>query len=284
MFWQPVMANTGLAFLKIGAGARAAAMGEAYVAIANDATGLYWNPAGVVRVPLREVIFTHNEWFQGVSHDFIGIVFPRQKDAIGLSIILNNIDGLERRLIASKQPIAEFSAHDVAVGLSYARKFGSRLNLGITTKYLYEKIYLDSAFGFALDLGFQLETGFAGIVVAAAIHNIGTMSELRQESIKLPTLVRFGCASPLAALSDGKLLLAADIMHVLEEKTHLNLGVEYFWKSRIALRAGYQTGFEEKGISTGFGLNLGVIRFNYAFVPFDADLNNTHRLGLGLKF
>ena len=53
--------ETGFAFLKLGVGARAMGMGSAYVAIADDPTALYWNPAGLASVTKTQVTAMHNE-------------------------------------------------------------------------------------------------------------------------------------------------------------------------------------------------------------------------------
>lgn len=48
------ISNAAVLFLRIAAGARAAGMGEAFVAIADDATASHWNPAGLGAYPLAE--------------------------------------------------------------------------------------------------------------------------------------------------------------------------------------------------------------------------------------
>ena len=68
--------TTGLNFLKIGVGGRPAGMGEAFVAVADDASALYWNPAGLARLTSPEAIAMHNEWFQGMRYEYLGYVQP----------------------------------------------------------------------------------------------------------------------------------------------------------------------------------------------------------------
>jgi len=64
-------------FLKIPVGARAVGMGGAFVAVADDATAPWWNPAGLVYLPYREVLPQHSEQFGNlVNHDYLGAVFP----------------------------------------------------------------------------------------------------------------------------------------------------------------------------------------------------------------
>jgi len=62
-------------FLKIGVGGRASAMGDAFVAVANDASALYWNPAGLSQFTQNQVMFSHNKWVVDINHDFLGLVY-----------------------------------------------------------------------------------------------------------------------------------------------------------------------------------------------------------------
>jgi hypothetical protein len=80
-------------FLKIPVGPRAIGMGGAFTAVADDATAPYWNPAGMIYLPYREVILQHSERFGSLlNHDFIGGVMPLggpagRQGALGLSLI-----------------------------------------------------------------------------------------------------------------------------------------------------------------------------------------------------
>src|SRR5436309_7220574 len=64
-------------FLKVPVGARAVGMGGAFTAVADDATAPWWNPAGMIYLPYREVIPQHAEQFgKLVNQDFLGVVLP----------------------------------------------------------------------------------------------------------------------------------------------------------------------------------------------------------------
>src|SRR5205823_560162 len=62
-------------FLKIGVGARAAGMGDAYTAIADDGTATFWNAAGVARVERTEISLNHNSWVGGLLEEHFAYVF-----------------------------------------------------------------------------------------------------------------------------------------------------------------------------------------------------------------
>ena len=74
-------------FLKIGVGGRASALGDAFVAIANDASALYWNPAGLSQFQSNEIFFSHNEWVVDINHDFLGAVYHLdQTNTFGIAL------------------------------------------------------------------------------------------------------------------------------------------------------------------------------------------------------
>ncbi|HEX9971786.1 MAG TPA: PorV/PorQ family protein [bacterium] len=278
-------ANTGLSFLKLGAGSRAVGMGEAYIALANDASGTYWNPAGLVNLSGTELLFTHNKWFQDITNEFAAVGFRAGKNAFGISFMSNTIGGIERRVKASAEPLDVLTAHEIMLGLSYARGFGENFNLGATIKYLYQKIYIESASGVAVDLGLQYTTPLQGLKTGLVFQNFGFMSKLQGESTKLPQTVWLGLAYQLPfQILNGEFLLATDWMKILDSTSHLNFGFEYNFIKYFAFRFGYQTGFEDKGIHGGFGVSFNRYRLDYAFVPFASDLGNSHRISFGITF
>ena len=63
----------GFAFLKLGVGARAMGMGSAYVALADDPTAVYWNPAGLAGAEGAQVVVMHNEWIQDFRQEFAAV-------------------------------------------------------------------------------------------------------------------------------------------------------------------------------------------------------------------
>ncbi|MBL8016044.1 MAG: UPF0164 family protein, partial [Ignavibacteria bacterium] len=83
--------TSSLQFLKIGAGARATGMGETFIAVSNDITALYWNPAGLMQFEESGVHFSHTEWLVDLNHEFFGGVYRfGGNNALGLSVISLN--------------------------------------------------------------------------------------------------------------------------------------------------------------------------------------------------
>lgn len=274
---------TGLAFLKVGVGGRAGGLGEAYTAVADEVTATYWNPAGLTLVSHSQLNFTHTEWIEDISSEFLAFVFPAFRGAIGLSFYSNNVGGIQRRVIPSDEALGNVEAHDIAVGISYGRRFNSSVDGGITVKYLYEKIFIESAAGFAFDIGVNFHPFDNTFRVAFVAQNFGSMGKLLEESIELPKTFRVGVAYPIVLESlGGAILLAADGVKVLETDFRANFGAEIQLRERIALRFGYQTGFDNKSLGGGFGLNFDHYHLDYGFTPFNSNFGDTHRFSFGL--
>ena len=277
--------DTGLAFLKIGVGARATAMGEAYVGLSDDPSGIYWNPSGSAWTDKRQAHFSYNSWIQGMNHNVAAMTLPTKIGTFGIGLLLNNIDGFERRTFASEEPQGTFSSHDFSVILNYSQRIGDKLSIGGNFKYINEKIYIDDASGYMIDLGARYKAPVSGLWLAAAVQNFGFSSAMAEEELRLPRTIRLGAAyrAPFAEMNN-KLLFAVDWVQLLEEDGHINLGAEYNPVPMLALRLGYQTGYETKDISAGFGVNTNWVNIDYAYVPFGRDLGDSHRFSLTTCF
>jgi hypothetical protein len=155
---------------------------------------------------------------------------------------------------------------------------------GVTLKYLYEGLFEDEASGWAFDLGFYYLTPVKGLTASASVRNIGSMNALRAEETTLPSEIRAGVLYEYPLSNDFDLSGAAELLKYFEATTHMNLGAEILYKNVLALRGGYQSGFESRGFTTGVGLTWGNLRFDYAFLPFSLGIGNANLLSLQFRF
>ncbi len=274
----------GLSFLKIGLGARAGAMGESYVAVANDATSVLWNPAGLCDVQGKDVLFSHNQWFEDIRSEYVGTAMRFGKNGFGLGFILNNVSDIEHRAPQTGTLLGLFNAYDVALVGAYGRQVREDLSLGLALKLLYEKMYVYSSSGFACDFGARYHPPVKNVTLAAAIQNVGNMSAMRDEEMSLPLTARAGLAYVLETEPlHGDLLLSADVSKSSDYRATFHTGLEYTFDQRFALRGGYLFGHDDRGLSAGIGLSFRTYRLDYAYIPFDLDLGNTHRLTFGIS-
>ena len=160
------------------------------------------------------------------------------------------------------------------------------LHVGVTAKYVYEHIYTETAHGLAFDLGLlSAPLANTGIQLALAIQNIGFTSGLNRESIDLPEIIRFGAAANnLSTLPFGTVSAEMDLVQIQNENIHVNMGVEMIVENMLAIRAGYQTGYADKGLGAGLGMFLKNIEFGYAYTPFSSNLGDSHRFSARWQF
>lgn len=275
--------KSGLAFLKIGAGSRAAAMGEAQVALANDANAIYWNPAGLALSNKAQLAVTHLEWLENINHNFAAITFRGFGGTLGLAFTTQTIPGIELRDKPTAEPLGTFDARDVAFALAYGKKWNDNLAVGVALKGLYEKIYLNSATGFAVDVGLNWQSPVAALRLGAAMQNLGSMSALIDEKIKLPSVIRFGLAYQLSKSENGNgVTLVADHLTYFEGGAFPSAGAEWWLRGALALRAGYQLGRENRGLTAGVGASLGNYRLDYGFAAYQNDLGQTQSFSIAV--
>src|SRR5205814_9707308 len=108
--WASSPGTTGAEVLKIGVGARSIAMGEAYVAQADDVSSLYWNPGGLALMQERQASFMYDQMYQGLNYSHAALAIPLENDAVGASLSYlgyGNIDGFD----ANGTPTGNQSAH-----------------------------------------------------------------------------------------------------------------------------------------------------------------------------
>ena len=101
--------TTTASFLKIGVGARAAAMGEAFSAVASDGTSLYWNPAGLTQLKTKEISATYNSWFEEIKQGYLSLTFLSSRGTMGLGINYVDMGKLEGRDVEGN-PTGDFTA------------------------------------------------------------------------------------------------------------------------------------------------------------------------------
>ncbi len=277
--------NTGLSFLKYGFGARNIAMGDAGTALSNDLTNLFYNPAKLALTDGSEVLFMHNEWIQDVRSEVVGAKTTIFGLPFALGFNVTSIDGIEYREIPG-EPITTFNANYFFGSLSTGFFVTDEISMGLSFKYLYEGILNDEATGFGFDFGINYVLPYEGVTASIVLKNVGSMNELRNESTKLPAEVRIGTAYTYS-LEDTKFDFTGGVefqKYLNTEDNHFNFGAEVLYNKLIAVRAGYQSGFESRGFTTGAGLMWGNLKFDYAFLPFNLGLGSANLFSLQFKF
>ena len=149
-------------FLEIGVGSGPTAMGDAQVALAEDVSSIYWNPAGLASLKKPSVVFMLQPWLVDINMLFTGgaVVIPGVGN-IGFGITQMDYGEMDVTTLEYQEGTGEkFKATDLAASFTYSRKIVSWFSFGSSVKYVRSNIWHSSASAFALDLGVLVNTKF----------------------------------------------------------------------------------------------------------------------------
>lgn len=282
--------TTAAPLLKIGVG-RATGMGETFVAIADDASSAYWNPAGLAYLAKRQVIFNHIDWIYDVNHEFISVALPLNFGTVAFSFTgltmgemrYTTVDNVITPAREDTGTGLTFGASQIAFGASYSRMIYDRLSFGLTAKGISERIWDNSATGIGMDVGLFYKTGFRSLKLGMVMTNLGSEMAYTGRQLDyvdttqatnppvtykttpspLPTIFRFGLSYYILEQENDYLLLAADLVHPSDVTETINFGLEYCYANLLFIRAGYIYNTDEEyaseiGRKTGICAGLGL--------------------------
>ncbi len=289
-------------FLKIGVGSRATALGDAFVAIANDASSLYWNPAGLVQFDNDQVMFSHNQWVADINHEFFGAVYHLGKHhALGVSVIALTMDDMP--VTTEFAPFGTgqfFGFSDLAIGITYSQKMTDKFSFGATVRYMEETLDKLKMRGVMIDLGTYYWTGLGSTRFAVTVSHfgaemapdgkinlVGNKEKSDWQSFSPPTMFRIGFAFEPFENEEHKVTTSVQLNHPNDNSENFALGAEYVWKSILSLRGGYKFNVDEQNFSLGAGVDvpISIAKFtlDYSFSNFER-LGSVHRFSIILGF
>ncbi|GAB4364177.1 MAG: hypothetical protein Kow0042_02560 [Calditrichia bacterium] len=316
---QDKVGTSAAPFLGINIGAAATAMGGAYVSLARDASALYWNPGAISRIGGSHINFTHTSWFLDTDYNWGAVVINLDgANAIGLNLAI--LDYGEEEVTTVHEPEGNgqrWSAQDLFAAVAFSRNLTDRFSIGGAVKYIQQKIYNESASGYAIDLGLLYITRFRGMRLGVSISNFGTdmrmdgkdllhtydqdpnnlgnnptiSSKLRTDEWPLPLFYRVGVSMDVLSMGESALMLSTDAVIPSDNSTIINVGGEFNWNQIFFLRAGYKSLLREEtqeGLAAGVGFKyfvpgLGKVSLDYAFNDYGL-LEEIHTLGFGFSF
>ena len=140
-------------FLEIGVNARAEAMGGAYTAERGNADMIYWNPAGLAFVDGVSTSFSNMEWLANTSFNFASVAVPLPSINSVLAGSFTTLGVPEQAVRADNGDLTGefYDARDFAVNLSLATRLIESFSFGISTKYISQRIWSETAVGIGFD-------------------------------------------------------------------------------------------------------------------------------------
>lgn len=300
--------TSGANFLKLGADARAAGMGGAVRAAVDDATAIYWNPAGLSGLRYRHATMTHGASYQDTFQDFIAYAQPvespfsrqtgRERDlrpdqlgTLGVAVLYQN-SGTISEIDNTATPTGErFTPQDLAVFLAWGATISRGLDVGLGLKYVTSKIQGTASTG-AIDLGARWRTWLPGefpYALSLSAQNLGGQLKFHDQGDQLPMILTVGQALKLAK----GLIVTLDVSAPRDRSAYPSFGVEWRVPMKAgvstALRAGYNGRLKGNdsegltGVSFGGGLGFQRVGFDYGWSPAGG-LGSTHKLSLSYRF
>ncbi len=304
-------------WLKLENDARALGMGGAFVAAGRGVGAIPYNPAGAGFIQGSELYYSKTNYLAGVTYNVL---------AYGSQ--LSNVDYIGVHLFymdSGKMPVTtawypdgtgeEFNVMALSLRATYARVMTDRLKIGITLKYIRERIYTTSMQTFAVDIGSNFNTGIYGMILGMSVTNFGPEVQFHGEGLQqpvdpidnpdqtllkptekfpLPLAFRLGIKNDIIGhesvfypSENHRLTFALDGTNPLDYTVTGNTGLEYAWRELVFLRMGTHLAHDTAGLSLGAGAQLKSRGFNvevdYAYVNYGI-LNETHQFSLILGF
>jgi len=259
---------------KNGIGARALAMGGAFVAVCNDATAMVWNPAGLAQLDDTRVAGMSTDLYGlGITHQFVGATTSFANLGIGL--------GWERASIAGQVVEAggelggAFTWVENAIIGSLATNVLDVAMAGANVKYYMADSGLgDSATGFGFDLGLLVSLGDMFVIGVNALDLAGsTLTWDGGATDVVSGLYKAGLAMKLA---DEKFVLAADVDFDGSALGDTHVGLEFQVIDELALRGGVvlTNNFQDYYLTVGAGINVAGLYVDAAYI-LEETLGNT---------
>ena len=310
--------TTAAKFLSIEVGSNAVGMGGAYTSIANDATAMYWNPAGLSFHDTKEVYFNHANWIADISFDYFGITFPmNNKSVLGFNLTSVTMDEMEVTRYGNENTGETFRAADYAIGSTYALNLTDRFSVGFNGKYIQQSIANSHAKGFAVDFGTLFITPF-GFTLGTSISNFGPKLRMtgddlligadvdeniegNNESVTgvlstdyfdLPLVLRIGVSEQFQMGPRNQIIISADAISPNDNANYINAGLKlHLLDGLISLYAGANSLFLENAeneFSFGGGITIPQILNNSLSVHFTHEqmkfLGNSQQISISFNY
>jgi len=301
--WGAGDAGAPGSFLNFGTGARSQAMGSAFTGLSDDVTAIYWNPAGLSRLPRNQLTFFEAPLWEETNYLFAGYGHPTKKmGTFGIGFINLQSSNFEYRESIIDYPEYYFDIKQMAFLLAYGRKFFPFLSAGLGFKIVQKRMPVEdneySGSGFGMDLGLlyhpqdvkgegffwqQLRRLSFGVnlqnLVPPKVQMKSDGISRTQETYGLN--LKFGTSYQVRNLIPkwrDKLTINIDLNKPYLGGLKVAFGGEYWFKNTIAFRLGYG----KDNLNFGLGFLYRWVQFDYGFTPHDLGLS--HRFSVTLKF
>ncbi len=286
------LTTTSYGFIKLTTSARAVGMGDAYSAVGNDLSAIFYNPAGITQLETeRAVMAGYTKWLVGSSLGTFAFAAKTNVGTFGVSAIFFQTEEFEER--TSQNPAGTgrmVSASDFAVGLTIAKQLTDKLSFGGQIRYVKEDLDLIDFSTVDVNFGTVFFTGYRSTRLAMSLRNLGSDKEVVAQIARIPTVFYLSGAGEIYGNLGDPFSLTASVEQAFftDYAARYYFGGEAWINNTLALRAGYKTRHDSESWSVGAGLKQSIggqsLTVDVAYSQAEALNENPFRLTVGYGF
>ncbi len=303
------VAQTGGGFLDVGEGARACGMGEAFTVLGQDATSLFYNPAGIGEIDAGFDLSTGGtQWIADIQYLYLsGVLNAGVWGNFGFSLIAPDYGDFYGTIVteggAGYAETDTFGVKAFCGGVAYAREFTDKFTVGLQVKYVSQ--YLgqnekgDSIGGYykednyvwtlAYDFGLLFAPGFKSFAFGMSVRNFSPRVTYELVGFELPLTFALGVGMDVLDLfgeyEDYSFNIGAEMLHPRDWDEQYHVGGELSFKNMLFLRAGYKFNYFAEGLNAGVGISVGGVKIDYSYSEFDlTGIDMVNRVSAGFAF
>lgn len=265
--------SVGVLFLKLGMSARAAALGNAYVGLSDDISGVFLNPVSIVHLEKNQVYFSELEYLVD-TRAFAGVFsFPLPEGWGGRAAIhYTGFFSGEMKMTTEKDidgtaTNRNFSWNELALGVVYAREFTDKFSVGVGAKYVRTDVADFYSHSVAFDIGTMYKTGWRNIRIGMSTTNFGPdmkfhgkydntyISSIWQVRVPeefgyypLPISFQVGIADEVYTNEKMRLTGLLDYSHPNDLAERVHVGLEFAYDETFFLRGGFFSDVDKSDI------------------------------------
>lgn len=262
------LTTTSYGFLKLTTNARSAGMGDAYSAVGNDISAIFYNPAGITQIETtRAASVGYSQWIVGTTMGTAAFTVKTRVATFGVSALFLTTEEFEERTSSNPGGTGRMArGADTAIGLTMAKQLTDKLSFGAQVRYIKEDLDLASFSTIDVNLGTVFFTGYRSTRLSMSLKNLGSDKEVVAQKARVPTVFFIGGAAEVYGnLGDPlSVTLAAEQAFYTDYVARYYFGSEVWVNNMLALRAGYKTRHDSEDWSFGAGFKhqIGGQRFN----------------------
>lgn len=284
-------------FLKIGTSAHGAGLAGAAVAVAHDASSVFYNPSLISKLSQRDVVLFHLDMPTDIDYDYVALSTPIGKQG-HLAISMGSLHMEPMMETTEYMPFGTgrtFIYSDEFAALTYSIQLSDRFAFGTTVKYANETLDTQNMSGLLLDFGTLYETGLRSLRIAAAMTNFGATfnpggtysktilnhdgdpvlaDSLQFQSFSPPTTFSLGAAYEIIEKENSQLTGSFQLTHPADAAENYSFGLDYMLMKMFSVRGGYVVNKEGFGLALGGGIQVGLpggakLSFDYSYTATD---------------